>query len=164
MTTTHISDNMLRKILLTLLIIFAIGATPIAAQRDGGKGKRHSEMIKDVQEFKIKYIIQEAEITKEQQAEFIRLYTEMSNAKLTLLKAHAEKHKALAANPSPTDNDYNKVSEEIAESKSAEGAIDKSYYLQFKKILTPKQLYKMKEAELHFNSKMMHMRKNRRKK
>lgn len=158
-------DNRLRvcvkKLLLPVMFIAAallLCATPAYAQKENNRNKRHAEMMREVQEFKIKYLIQEAEITKEQQPEFIRIYTEMNNAKLNLLKTYHENHKALKAKASPTDEDYDKVSEEMAGAKSAEGAIDVMYYKQLKKILSPKQLYLVKNAEMKFNRKMMKMR------
>lgn len=131
---------------------------PASARDHKENHKRHAEMIREVQEFKIKYLIQEAEITKEQQPEFIRIYTELNNAKLNLFKTYRDNHKALKAKQSPTDEDYNKVSEEMAGAKSAEGALDIIYYKQLKKLLSPKQLYLMKNAEMKFNRKMMKMR------
>lgn len=164
MTTMHTCKRILRRLVMALLIGFLVGTAPADAQKNGDNGKKRAEMMKELQEFKIKYLIQEAGITPEQQPEFIKLYTEMDNAKLNMFKARRESRKALSKNPSPTDEDYNRVSEEMADAKNAEGAIDKSYYLQFKKLLSPKQLYKMKDAEARFNHKMMHMRKNRDKK
>lgn len=155
MTTTHISKR-LYTILFVLALIFA-GNIPAYAQKED-KGKKNAEMIKELQEFKIKYLIQEAEITKEQQPEFVKLYTEMSNAKLSLQRGYMENYRALKDKSEPTDDDYNKVSEEMAGGKSAEGAIDQKYYRQFKRLLSAKQLFKLKEAEVNFNRKMMKMR------
>ena len=146
-----------RRLITALTLALALFSFTVYAQKDGG-GKKNAEMVKELQEFKIKYLIQEADITKEQQPEFVKIYTELNNAKLALIKANHESLKALKAKNSPTDEDYYKVAEEIAKGKTAEGAIDMKYYQQFKKLLTPKQLFKLKEAELKFNRKMMQMR------
>lgn len=151
------------KFITLLLVLCAFAFPQEMAAKKKENGKNHAEMMREVQEFKIKYLIQEAEITKEQQPEFIRIYTEMNNAKMAVFKEYHERHKALKAKENPTDEEYNAVSEEMAGAKSAEGAIEKTYYLKFKQLLSPKQLYKMKEAEMRFNRKMMHMRKNKNK-
>lgn len=124
----------------------------------GKDGKNHAEMIRELQDFKIKFLIQEAEITKDQQADFVKIYTELSNAKLNLMKEGHDEQKALRAKASPTDEDYYRVSEKLAGAKSAEGALEMKYYQQLKKLLSPKQLYKLKDAELKFNRKMMKMK------
>lgn len=143
------------KVLFLFLVLVA--AVPVMADKKQD-GKKNAEMMKELQDFKIKYLIQEAEITKEQQPEFIKLYTEMSNAKLSLIKAAHDRHKVLKDKESPTDEEYNSVSEEMAGARSAEGAVDMKYYREFKKLLSPKQLYKLKDAEMKFNRKMMKMR------
>lgn len=157
----HRYDRFLRVLSLLLIFIVAGSGVSVAADKQSGKKKNHAEMMREVQEFKIKYILQEAEITQEQQPEFVKLYTEMSNAKIALFRQYRDDHKALKAKPSPTDEEYDKVSAQMAGVKSAEGAIDQSYYIQFKKLLTPRQLYLMKAAEFRFNNKMMHMRRNK---
>lgn len=158
----NIGIKSLKRSLAVLMVVIAavaIGIAPSFAQKDGGNhSKRHAEMMRELQEFKIKYLIQEAQITKEQQPEFVRIYTELNNAKMSLFKTYHDNQKSLKAKASPTDEDYNKVSEEMAGSKSAEGALDMKCYQQLKKLLTPHQLYKLKEAEMKFNRKMMKMR------
>lgn len=140
------------------LAITLFCASPLYAKKGNEQGKNHAEMIRELQEFKIKFLIQEAEISKDQQAEFIRIYTEMNSAKHNLFKACHDEQKALKAKNSPTDEDYLRVSEKIAETKSAEGALELKYFRELKKLLSPKQLYKLKEAELKFNRKMMKMK------
>lgn len=161
MTTMLRYNHTFRLLPLLLLLIAFIAPQSVSARKKSCDNKNHSEMMRELQEFKIKYIIQEAEITKEQQTEFIKIYTEMNNAKMAVFKEYHAHHKALKDKSNPTDEEYNAVSEEMAGAKSAEGAIEKTYYLKFKQLLTPKQLYKMKEAEMGFNRKMMHMRKNK---
>lgn len=154
----HLHASILRRASLFLLIVAAfICAVPVYAQK-GKPDKNHAEMIREIQEFKIKFLIQEADINKEQQAEFVKIYTELSNAKLNLMKACHDEQKALRAKASPTDEDYIRVSEKLAEAKSAEGALELKYFQQLRKLLSPKQLYKLKDAELKFNRKMMKLK------
>lgn len=159
--TTMQCYNMKLKFFTPLLLFLAaiIGFAPSAlAQKNKDKSKDPAVMMKEILEYKLKYLIQEADITKEQQAEFVKLYTEMSNAKLALLKSTHDTQKTLKGKSSPTDEDYYKVSEEMAQSKKKEGEIDLKYYQQFKRLLSAKQLYKLKAAEMEFNRKMMKMR------
>ncbi len=156
MTTSKMKHIVARLLLVALLVVGTAASANADKKKDSDKPSK-SEMLKEIQEFKIKFLIQEAEIEKDKQAEFIKLYTEMENARGDIFKSVAKQRKALKKG-THTDEEYLKVSENIADMKSREGAIEKSYYLQFKRLLTPKQLYNLKRAELKFAKKLMEMK------
>lgn len=148
------------KIVLPLLVVGALlFAAPQASARKTDKAdKSHAEMMREVREFKIKYLIQECDIASDQQEEFIKTYYNLEDARVALAKETIEAKKALDKKATPTDEDYLRVAEMIADFHVKEGTLEKNYYLLFKKFLSPKQLYLLKTSEHKFNDKLMKMR------
>ena len=54
-----------------------------------------------------------------------------------------------------TDTEYEKAAEAQFEIRTKEAAIERSYFPKFKQILTPRQLYELKNAERDFNRNLM---------
>lgn len=164
--TTH-SDAKARKtprFLLTLLLVLlatAASAPQAFAQKKNEGRKSRAEMMQEVREFKIKYLIQECEIPKDKQDDFIRIYYDLEDERIALAKETIDARKAIKKKQNPTDEDYLHVADLITDFHSKEGAVEKSYYNQLKKILTPKQLYQLKISEHRFNDKLMKMRKGK---
>lgn len=118
-----------------------------------------AEMLKELQEFKIKYLIQEMELTEDQQQKFTKLYTQYDNERSALFRDVHRRSKAMRNNDNPTDTDYLVAAENMATAKCREGELEKTYFAKFKTMLTPKQLYTLKRAEHKFNRKLREMKK-----
>lgn len=116
-------------------------------------------MLKELQEFKIKYLIQEMELPADKQAEFTTVYTQYDNERSALFHELLQRHKSIRKNANPTDTEYMVAAESIATAKSREGALEQKYYNKFKTSLSPKQLYHLKRAEKKFDRKLGEMRK-----
>lgn len=56
---------------------------------------------------------------------------------------------------SATDLELEKAAEARAELKAKQGVLEKEYFAKFKKILTPKQLFNLGDAEKAFTRKLM---------
>ena len=62
-----------------------------------------------------------------------------------------------------TDLEYEKAAEAMYELKGRENAIEMKYFEEYKTILTPQQLFKLKDAEKDFTRELMkqHRRRSR---
>lgn len=120
-----------------------------------------AEMLKELQEFKIKYLIQEVEIPADKQAEFTKIYTQYDQERNALFHQIYTKCRAVRKNASPSEAEYLGAAEAMATAKAKEGDLEKSYFQQLKTILSPKQLYKMKHAEKKFDRKLKEMHKTK---
>lgn len=138
----------------TLLLLLGI-AGAAAQHRDG---KTRQQMFKEIQEFKIRFIAQEIELQDDQKQRFTELYTEMSDKRHECMRSAWRMERKLKKMENPTEADYQAATEAISKAKAEDAQIEKTYSEKFAQILTPKQMFKMKEAEEKFRQKMEEMR------
>lgn len=141
-------------ILLFIALLVSFGAS---AQ----KRKNHSEMVKEFKEFKIKYLAQEMGLGSDRVKEFGELYSQMEDERHKVFSGVHKLEKSVKANDKATDEDYTRLSEAMTQAKAKDAEISRRYDDRFAKILTPKQMYKMKEAEEQFRKKMHEMRRKK---
>lgn len=140
-----------------LLIFFALTlCTPSALAEP--KEDHTAEMLKELQEFKIKYLIQEMDLSADKQAEFTKVYTQYENERAVLFHELHHKFKSIHKKSTPTDNEYMGAAESMAMAKAREGELEKKYFNRLKTILSPKQLYLLKRAERKFDRKLSEQR------
>lgn len=153
---------MKKYILLLLVCIFAL---PLTALADGNKGgnKDPKQMWKELQEFKLKFLAQEMDLDDNLKEPFFNLYNQMSEEKWKVFRKIREQEKALKKKENPTDEDYVALNKAMTSAKEQDAAIDKKYDEKFAKILSAKQIVKMKNAEEKFRRQMEKMRPSKQK-
>lgn len=145
----------MNKILILILSLILMTPSMVHGQKQPSE-KDKSAWMKEMQDVKCEYIMNSLNLSHEQRAKFKPLYRKMEgevkkNLDDTYKMAHQVKQKGAEA----TDLEYEKAAEALFESKSKEAAIEMKYYKEFKKILKPKQLFKLKKAERDFTKKLM---------
>ena len=101
------------------------------------------------------FITAEMGLTPEEAASFIPLCNELQEK---MFEAGRECHKLskdLKHNENATDADYLKVIDECVSVNMRQAQLEKEYYEKFKKILSPKKLYRYKRAEGKFAREFM---------
>lgn len=144
----------MKRIYLILFLLLAIALPGMAQKRE----KNRDEMRKEILDFKLKFLAQEMELTPEQQQKFFPLYTQMENERFELYREASRAEKKVKE-ASATEEDYAAAAEMSSSAKLKEAQIEEKYNEKFKAFLSPKQMYKMKEAEEKFRKKMREMRK-----
>lgn len=139
--------------LATLLILLCIS---ISIQAQGKKkGGFSKEEFRNRQEA---FLTQRAEITQEEAAQFFPVYFELQDRKKAINdKAWEQARKG--KDPKATDADYEKIIESIVKARIESDKLDLEYLQRFKKILSPKKIYKLQRAEMKFHRdllKIMH--------
>lgn len=129
---------------------------PAAAQKNG-RAVREKQR-KELTDFKIKYLIQEMELSADKQQAFENTYRQMENERFNLFRSVHKQVKAVKKRGEATDAELQEAADAMASLKKREGEMEYRYYQKFKKILSPEQLYIMKVAEEKFNRKVMEMR------
>lgn len=153
----------MKKFLLLFLILF--GFTVVASAHPDGK-RPDPKKLKELRDYKVKYIAQEIELKDDQKAKFVELYEKMSEEKRENFESMRAAEKKLKKSDA-SEAEYKALSEKITDCRIRDAQIDKEYDTKFAKFLTQKQIYKMKAAEEKFRKKMMDMhlkRKNEKKK
>lgn len=142
----------MKKILLLLLMLAGISSVCFAHP---DKGEPDAKKLKEIREYKIKYLAQEIDLSDNQKAKFVETYNQMAEERKANFEKLRAAEKKLKQNLSDADS---KVQMNIiADCKIKDAQIVKAYDLKFEKFLTPKQMIKMKEAEDKFNKRMREM-------
>lgn len=146
---------MKRKNILLLLIAAIIFAMPGYAT-DNKKNIDRKEWFKELRQYKHSFLAKELDLTKEQEAKFFPMYDEMDDAMFKVNReARVMEKKITKSSEKVSDLEYEKAAEAMYEVKGKEAAIEKQYFTKFKTVLTPKQLFELKQAERRFTDKLM---------
>lgn len=155
---------MTRKLLLFLFLILGVSVSVCAQGPGPDHGKKdRDKMMKEVREFKIKYIAQEIELQDNQKEQFVALYNEMSDKRDGVMREAFKLERKVKRDSNATEADYKAAADAMNKARAEDAAIEKEYDEKFAKFLTSKQIYKMKSAEEEFRRKMEEMRHNKKK-
>ena len=141
---------------LLLILALLVGGLSAAAQKH--EGKKGENMMKELQEFKIKFIAQEIDLQDSQKAKFVELYNEMTTKRMDAMRDAWKMERDLKKNKEATEADYQAVTDAMTKAKAEDASIEKNYDEKFATFLSQKQIFKMKEAENEFRKKMAEMR------
>ena len=149
---------MAKHLLLILALLLGCSSVSFAQKHNGKKG---DDMRRELREFKIKFIAQEIDLKEDQKSAFVDLYNEMSDKRNEVMRDAWKMERALKNNKDATEADYQAVTDAMTKAKAQDAEIEKSYDDRFAKILSQKQIFKMKEAEMEFRKKIDEMRQKR---
>lgn len=153
-------DKIMKKLFLFFILLFT-GLGFMNAEEDD-MAKRE-QMYREVQDFKMRYLAKEMDLTEAQRGKFFELYEEMTQNKRECYKAAREMDRKLRKDKNATDADYQRVTMAYNQASAEWNQIEVKYNEKFAEFLTPKQIYKMREAENEFRSKLEEMRHGRKK-
>lgn len=112
--------------------------------------------MKEMQQYKNDFIAKKLTLTEEQKAKFMPLYNSMDEE---IRKAQEETEKlyrhTVKREGKATDLEYEKAAEAMYELKGRENEIEMKYFKDYKQILSPKQLFQLKDAERDFTRELM---------
>lgn len=146
---------MTKHLLIILALIIGGSLSAFAQKHEGKKGEN---MMKELREFKVKFIAQEIDLKDDQKARFIELYNEMCDKRVEVMRDAWKMERELKKNKHATEADYQAATDAMTKAKVEDAAIEKAYDDKFARFLTQKQIFKMKEAENEFRKKMSEMR------
>lgn len=144
--------NKIITILIGLIIAFAATAQP---KKNFTDAEREAWM-KEMQQYKIEYMVKKLELTPDQKTRFAPVLKRM-DAEIRSVNEQARKmccdikKKGAAA----TELEQEKAAEAQFEVKAKEAQIEKNYYLEFRKFLSPAQMLKFKDAERDYMKSLM---------
>ncbi len=136
-----------------------LAITSAAMAQNNGRTKFATDMYQAKHEM----IIEELGLTQTQQKHFMPLYEQMEreiyqvNRNARALAAEVEKKK------NPSDRDYEVAASALSNTRVQEGDIEAKYFEKFSRILSKKQLYQLKIAEMKFTREMISKKRNSKK-
>ena len=130
-------------------------ALPTAAQQKRASSRpSQTEWMKGVREYKYDMLIQEVELTKDQQ--FLPLYQKMEEE---IMKANKEvrdlEAKITNSKGEVSDLEYGLAAEAMANASAVAAKIEADYFKQFAQILSKRQLFLLKRAEMRFTKSII---------
>lgn len=114
------------------------------------------QWTKEMLEYKHEYIVKETGMTQAQRDKFMPIYEAMEKEIYSVYRnAREQAKKVTATNRKVSDDEYAKAAKTMSEVKYKVGEIESRYFNQFAKILSKKQLFLLKKAELKFTRDMV---------
>ncbi len=128
---------------------------PASGAAQAASGQQRSGWATRMLDYKHQLIVEQVNMTKAQQQQFMPLYEAMeqeiynanSNARMLARKVEAMSK--------PSDEQYAQAAEALSRARLVEGQIEQRYYDKFAKILSKKQLFLLKQAEIDFTRNML---------
>lgn len=156
---------MQRTITTVILCLALMAGMSANAQNKPGQRPDRKEWFKQMRCYKHNFLAKELSLSKEQQDKFFPLYDEMEEAVHKLQRESSSMERRIETSSAPvSDLEYEKAAEALTEVKGKEAAVEEQYFDKFKKVLTPKQLFQLRQAERKFTRELMkqHSRMNER--
>lgn len=145
--------NKLSLIFIILCTIFL--SDSVSAQGKPSKRDRQS-WNQEMQAVKNDFIARKLDLTAEQREKFLPLYSKMEEETRKVNDDTRRMQKeVLNKGQASTDLEYEKCAEALFELRGRENTIEMKYFQQFKTILSPKQLFMLKDAEQEFTKELM---------
>lgn len=151
---------MMKRLTLILLFLIALATEAVTAQPPCPPGAPHDpakreQWFKEMRANKHEFLIRELDLAPAQQAEFFAIYDPMEDALVSLADTARKAEMSVAENPNPTDAELDRATNMLFELKGREYKIEKEAQAKLAKILTKRQLFKLKGAERKFVRALM---------
>ena len=155
---------MSHRIITILIVLLMLPVSLVAQQRNDSKQPSRQERetwMKEMQQVKTDFIARQLCLSEEKKEKFVHIYSRMDNE----LRAANEQAMKLTRNlrrkgETVSDAEKEKAAMAQFELKSKEGAIEMKYYKEFRTLLSPDQMLKLKHAEREFSRELMNRHRN----
>ena len=138
------------------IVILMLTVASVTTAQNG-----RTKFATDMYQAKHEMIIEELGLTPTQQKQFMPMYEQMEreiyqvNHTARTLAAEVEKKK------NPSDRDYEAAAAALSNTRMREGEIEAKYFEKFSKVLSKKQLFQLKQAEVKFTREMISKKKKK---
>lgn len=144
----------MKRIISILILALAISTTVCA------QGNR-TKFASDMYQAKHEMIIQELGLTPTQERQFMPLYEQMEREIYQVNRNARALAREVERKKNPTDRDYEAAASALSRTRVQEGEIEAKYFEKFSKILSKKQLFQLKQAEVKFTREMLSKKKKK---
>lgn len=139
----------MRKVI--ALVVLLCGFMPVLWAADGCDQHLSREEFRAKQKA---YIIEQANLTKDEAAKFFPVYFELQDKKK---KLNDESWNLMrkGKDDKTTEAQYGEIIEKVCDNRIAADRLDKSYLDRFKKVLSSKKIFLVQRAEMRFHREML---------
>lgn len=117
--------------------------------------QNRSQWTQEMLNYKHDFIAEQTEMTQAQRDKFMPLYEAMEKEVFAAHRTAREQAKKVSSNPKVSDQEYANAARAMSQVKVKEGEIEGRYFEKFSKILSKKQLFLLKQAEIKFTRQMI---------
>lgn len=146
----------MRRLPLIALAALLMCCTTVATAKDktsAGNGNR-SQWTQEMLDYKHDFIAEQTEMTQAQRDKFMPLYEAMEKEVFAAHRTAREQAKKVSSSKA-TEHDYATAARAMSQVKVKEGEIEGRYFEKFSKILSKKQMFQLKQAEMKFSRQML---------
>ncbi|MDE6575527.1 MAG: Spy/CpxP family protein refolding chaperone [Muribaculaceae bacterium] len=149
----------MRILSLRLLLISAIAFLSLAVsarpQLPEQAEAERSRIYAELKPYRHEFLSKELHLTKEQSREFISLYDKMEDELQRIGDEVRELERRVRESENCSETEIEAASRAMFEEKEKAGKIEMDYYEQFREVLSPEQLFNLKQAERKFNQSLL---------
>lgn len=139
----------MRRLVLLLTIVMAIAS--LSAQETRRRERMTAEQFQARQQ---EYLTKAAELTEQEAKDFFPLYFEMKQ-KQKSAQDEAWKLFREGRDENAKEGSYKEINDTFTEAQLTSARLEKSYLEQFRKILSDKKIFKIRQAEMGFRTNMV---------
>ncbi len=152
----------MKKVTVLFVFLITLFVLPVVSQAQRPSGRDRESWMKEIQQYKNDFIAKKLDMTDEQRDKFMPLYNSMDE-EIRKVQEESEQlsRQIIAKDGEATDLEYEKAAEAMYELKGRENNIEMKYFDEYKAILTPVQLFKLKDAEKDFTRELMKQHRRR---
>lgn len=146
----------MRRLPLIALAALLMCCSSVASAKDAaGKSRSNrSQWTQEMLDYKHDFIAEQTEMTQAQRDKFMPLYEAMEKEVFAAHRTAREQAKKVSSSKA-TDQDYATAARAMSQVKVKEGEIEGRYFEKFSKILSKKQMFQLKQAEMKFSRQML---------
>ena len=131
------------------------------AKDNNNANANRSQWTQEMLDYKHDFIAEQTEMTQAQRDKFMPLYEAMEKEVFAVHRTAREQAKKISSTAKASDLDYANAARAMSQVKVKEGEIEGRYFEKFSKILSKKQMFQLKQAELKFSKQMLSRGKKR---
>lgn len=136
---------------LIVLLVMICGVMPLLWASHGADQHLSPEAFRAKQKA---FIIEKAELTKDEAAKFFPIYFELQDRKKQL-NDEAWQLLRKGKEEGLTDDQYEEILNGVYDARIASDRLEKTYFDKFKKILSCKKIYMVQRAEIRFSRELL---------
>ena len=138
---------MIRKALIIATLALLVNVCPVTVGAQRLSDDQVRQALTEMREFKHRMLVKELGLQKDQEQKFFDIYDKMDDELMTMGAEMRELERKTLANESASDTECETVARALFEQKKKEADVELRYYEDMSKVLTPRQMLKLKSAE-----------------
>lgn len=147
---------MYRRTLSTLIIgCLLLCATPSMVQAQKNDASTRKQWMTEIRNYKHECLIRDLKLSSNQQTAFFAKYDAMDAELAQVNKEIRDLEDRLTADKSATEAELTSGARALWEQRQRESEIEMRYWDDFRRILTPRQLFQLKGAERKFTTQLV---------